>query len=281
MSRRTITTTTTTTTAALRRLFLAAAAGCCLAAAGAGCERNDMHNQPRHEPMEQSNFFADGQSSRPLVAGTIARGQLMPNDLRYAGLAVGPTPDAFPFEITKADLRRGKQRYEIYCGVCHGVAGDADGMIVRRGFVKPPSFHEQRLKDAPAGHFYDVITNGFGAMYSYNDRIFPEDRWRIAAYVRVLQLAQNDAVAAAGGIAPRAMASPQPGAPGDTTDAQPASANVPAEQSPKPQAAEQQPQPAQPAPTEQQEQPKQSQPQPESQPPQQTPDAAKQPGANP
>lgn len=176
----------------------------CVAAAGfvSGCERNDMMNQPRHEPLEQSDFFADKQSSRPMVPGTIARGQLVPNNMRFAGLPEGPTPEVFPFEITKADLERGRQRFEIYCQVCHGATGDADGMIVRRGFVKPPSFHEQRLKDAPVGHYFDVITNGFGAMYSYNDRIFPEDRWRIAAYIRVLQLAQDKAVAAAGGIAP-------------------------------------------------------------------------------
>jgi mono/diheme cytochrome c family protein len=154
--------------------------------------------------MEESKFFADDQSSRPIVPGTIARGQLVANNMRFAGLPEGPTPDAFPFEISKADLERGRQRFEIYCSVCHGATGDADGMIVRRGFVKPPSYHEQRLKDAPVGHFYDVITNGFGAMYSYSDRIFPEDRWRIAAYIKVLQLAQDKAVAAAGGIAPTA-----------------------------------------------------------------------------
>ena len=176
------------------------------AAALCGCERNDMMNQPRHEPMEESNFFADKQSSRPIVPGTIARGQLVANNMRFAGLPEGPTPEVFPFEITKADLERGRQRFEIYCQVCHGATGDADGMIVRRGFVKPPSFHEQRLKDAPVGHYYDVITNGFGAMYSYNDRIFPEDRWRIAAYVRVLQLAQDKAVASVGGIAPANVA---------------------------------------------------------------------------
>jgi mono/diheme cytochrome c family protein len=149
--------------------------------------------------MEVSTFFDDGQSSRQLVPGTVARGQLTSNDMRYGGVRQGPTPDAFPFEITKADLKRGQQRFEIYCGVCHGAAGDGDGMIVRRGFVKPPSLHEQRLKDAPVGHFYDVMTNGWGAMYSYNDRVMPEDRWRIAAYIRVLQLAQNDAVASAAG----------------------------------------------------------------------------------
>jgi mono/diheme cytochrome c family protein len=179
-----------------------------IAAVGGGCERNDMHNQPRHEPMELSTFFPDGQSSRPIVPGTVARGQLTPSNMRFAGLGVGETPDTFPFEITKADLQRGKQRFEIYCGVCHGALGDADGMIVRRGFVKPPSFHEKRLKDAPVGHFYDVITNGWGAMYSYNDRVFPEDRWRIAAYIRVLQLSQDKAVASAAAPAAGAGAGP-------------------------------------------------------------------------
>ena len=190
-----------------------------LLAALSGCERNDMHNQPRHEPMEASTFFADGQSSRPQVAGTVARGQNVANDMRFAGVASGPTPDAFPFEITKADLKRGKQRYEIYCGVCHGVAGDGNGMIVQRGFVPPPSFHEQRLKDAPVGHFFNVITNGFGAMYSYNDRIFPEDRWRIAAYVRVLQLSQQEALASATGThAQPASAIESGSAPAGSTD---------------------------------------------------------------
>jgi len=170
----------------------------CLLGGAVGCERNDMHNQPRHEPLEESQFFADGMASRPMVAGTIARGQLVPDNMRFAGVSsAAEVTDAFPFEITKADLKRGKQRFEIYCAVCHGATGDADGMIVQRGFTKPPSFHEQRLKDAPVGHFYNVMTNGLGAMYSYNDRVFPEDRWRIAAYIRVLQLSQAKVLAAA------------------------------------------------------------------------------------
>ena len=125
----------------------------------AGCERNDMHNQPRHEPMEASTFFEDGQSSRPIVPGTVARGQLVSVDMRFTGFRPldQEAPNTFPFEITKADLKRGKQRFEIYCAVCHGATGDADGMIVQRGFAKPPSFHEKRLKDAPVGHFYDCL----------------------------------------------------------------------------------------------------------------------------
>jgi mono/diheme cytochrome c family protein len=165
-----------------------------------GCERNDMHNQPKHKPLELSTFFDDGMSSRPIIPGTIARGQLVSVDMRYSGIRPPgqKVPDTFPFEITKADLKRGKQRFEIYCAVCHGATGHADGMIVQRGFSKPPSYHEQRLKDAPVGHFYDVITNGFGAMYSYNDRVYPEDRWRIAAYIKVLQMHQDQVASSAG-----------------------------------------------------------------------------------
>jgi mono/diheme cytochrome c family protein len=137
--------------------------------------------------------------------------------MRYNGLApLGEQPaDTFPFEISKADLLRGQQRFNIYCSVCHGVDGDGNGMIVQRGFTRPPSLHEQRLKDAPAGHFFNVITNGWGAMYSYNDRIYPEDRWRIIAYVRTLQLSQGDAVASAAGAAGQ----PQSGAAGTAVEA--------------------------------------------------------------
>jgi mono/diheme cytochrome c family protein len=183
-----------------RRLAAAALPLAASLALGA-CERNDMHNQPRHEPHEPSAFFADGQSSRPLVAGTVARGQLVSDDMRYAGLPEGPPVAGFPFEITRADLLRGQQRYNIYCSVCHGVDGDGNGMIVQRGFTRPPSLHEQRLQDAPEGHFFNVITNGWGAMYAYSDRINPEDRWRVIAYLRVLQLSQREAVASAAGAA--------------------------------------------------------------------------------
>lgn len=187
-----------------------------LLCAFAGCERNDMHNQPRHEPHEASAFFDDGQASRPLVTGTIARGQLTASDMRHGGLApAGEEPaDVFPFEITRADLLRGQQRYNIYCSVCHGVDGDGKGMIVQRGFTPPPSLHEQRLKDAPAGHFFNVITSGWGAMYSYNDRVIPEDRWRIIAYIRTLQLSQSEAVASAAGAARATAGQPQHGAAG-------------------------------------------------------------------
>ena len=163
-----------------------------LALAPSGCKREDMHNQPRHEWNEGSEFFADGMSARPQVEGTVAGDQLLSNSpLVTTRAAGGGYADAYPFEITRGALERGRQRYEIYCAMCHGAAGYGDGMIVRRGFARPPSFHLDRLRQAPPGYFVEVITHGFGAMYSYNDRIGPEDRWRIAAYVKTLQLSQG------------------------------------------------------------------------------------------
>ena len=158
----------------------------------AGCEREDMHNQARHEWQEPSEFFADGMSARPQVEGTVARTQLATD----SPLLTTRGPDGayvaqYPFEVTRAALERGRQRYDIYCSMCHGQTGYGDGMIVRRGFAPPPSFHIERLRAAPPGYFVEVITHGFGAMYSYNDRIGPEDRWKIAAYVKTLQLSQG------------------------------------------------------------------------------------------
>lgn len=157
-----------------------------------GCKREDMHNQAKHEWMEEDEFFADGKSARPKVEGTVARDQLLADSpLLLTRNPNGGYADAYPMEITRGALERGKQRYEIYCSVCHGSTGYGDGMIVKRGFVRPPSFHIDRLRGAAPGYFVEVITNGFGAMYSYNDRVAPEDRWKIAAYVKTLQLSQN------------------------------------------------------------------------------------------
>ena len=155
-----------------------------------GC-RLDMHLQPKYLPYEPTNFFADGRSERQPVPGTVARGQLRVDELFYTGRENGVVVDKFPFPITRADLARGRERFNVYCTPCHDYTGSGRGMIVQRGFPQPPSYHIQRLRDAPAGHFYEVITNGFGAMYSYAARIEPADRWRIAAYIRVLQLSQN------------------------------------------------------------------------------------------
>ena len=156
----------------------------------AGC-RLDMHVQPKYLPYAATDFFPDGRSERQPVPGTVARGQLRLDELMFTGRENGVVVDKFPFSITKADLDRGRERYNVYCTPCHDYTGSGRGMIVMRGFPQPPSYHIQRLRDAPAGHFFEVITNGFGAMYSYAARIEPADRWRIAAYIRVLQLSRN------------------------------------------------------------------------------------------
>jgi cytochrome c553 len=155
-----------------------------------GC-RLDMHVQPKYLPYEPTDFFGDGRSERQPVPGTVARGQLRLDELMFTGRENGVVVDKFPFPIAKADLDRGRERYNVYCTPCHDYTGTGRGMIVQRGFPQPPSYHIQRLRDAPAGHFYEVITNGFGAMYSYAARVEPADRWRIAAYIRVLQLSRN------------------------------------------------------------------------------------------
>jgi len=161
-----------------------------IALAAAGC-RQDMFNQPKLLPLQSSTFFADGRASRPLPEDTVARGQLHGDDLLSTGRIGGAVADRFPFPITAAVLDRGQQRFDIFCSPCHGRTGDGNGMVVQRGFKPPPSFHADRLRQAPAGHFFDVMTNGFGVMYDYRSRIVPEDRWAIAAYIRALQLSQH------------------------------------------------------------------------------------------
>jgi len=153
--------------------------------------RQDMHDQPRYEPLEATTFFKDGRASRPLVEGTVARGQLRIDDHFYRGMIDTALATTFPFPVTKDVLERGQERYNIFCAPCHDRVGTGKGMIVQRGFRHPPSFHLDRLRRAPVGHFFDVITNGFGAMYSYAGRIPPGDRWAIIAYIRALQLSQN------------------------------------------------------------------------------------------
>ena len=156
----------------------------------AGC-RQDMHDQAKAETFEASDFFADGRTARPVQPGTVARGQLQLDDHLHTGKVQGRHAETFPFPITAAVLRRGQERFNIYCSPCHGRLADGNGMIVQRGFRKPSSFHEDRLRQAPPGYFFDVITNGFGTMYDYSDRIAPPDRWAVAAYIRALQLSQN------------------------------------------------------------------------------------------
>jgi hypothetical protein len=154
-----------------------------------GC-RLDMHVQPKYLPYDPSNFFDDGRSARQPVPGTVARGNLRLDELLFTGKENGVLMDKFPFPITHADLERGRERFNIYCTPCHDYTGSGRGMIVQRGFPPPPSYHIERLRKAPAGHFFDVMTNGLGSMYSYAARIEPADRWRIAAYIRTLQLSR-------------------------------------------------------------------------------------------
>ncbi|MDE2728303.1 MAG: cytochrome c [Gemmatimonadota bacterium] len=161
----------------------------CLAAASA-C-RQDMHDQPRAEPFEESDFFGDRRSVRPAVEGTIARGHLRLDEHFYTGKIDGALATTFPSTVTIEMLKRGQERYDIYCAPCHSKTGDGLGMIVQRGMKQPESFHSQRLLDVEVGHYFDVVTNGFGTMYSYEERIDPADRWAIAAYIRALQMSQG------------------------------------------------------------------------------------------
>ena len=152
---------------------------------GAAC-RQAMEDQPRYEPLEASTFFGDGRSARPLIPGTVARGHL--DD-------AAPPADAPPFTVTLQVLDRGQERYDIFCSPCHDRVGTGDGMIVRRGYRPPPSLHVDRLRVAPIGHFFDVMTAGFGAMPDYAAQIRAEDRWAIIAYVRALQLSGHATLA--------------------------------------------------------------------------------------
>lgn len=176
--------------------------------AAVGACRQDMFNQPKVRPLQSSTFFADGRASRPLPEDTVARGDLRSDELLYTGRIGGAEADTFPFPVTKSVLDRGQERFEIHCSPCHGRAGYGDGMIVQRGFKAPPSFHTDRLRQAPAGHFVGVMANGFGVMYDYRGRVSPEDRWAIAAYIRALQLSQN---ATAGDLATSTAAHPSGG----------------------------------------------------------------------
>ncbi|MGI8740614.1 MAG: c-type cytochrome [Gammaproteobacteria bacterium] len=176
-----------------------------------GCENvmQDMYDQPRYEPQEASPLFADGLSSRTPIAGTIAQSSGALADAASGTLGasrrIGP-PDTgallpiqardkagtrMPMPVTLALLKRGRERYDIYCAPCHSRTGNGDGMIVRSGYPAPPSYHTNQLRNAPIGHFFNVITYGYGVMYSYASRVAPHDRWAIAAYVRALQLSRH------------------------------------------------------------------------------------------
>jgi mono/diheme cytochrome c family protein len=152
--------------------------------------RQDMHDQPKYSAYEGSAFFADRRSARPVLEGTIAQGQLNEDEHLHAGRIGGQPATTFPFAIDDVVMRRGRERYNIFCSPCHGLAGDGDGMVVQRGYRRPSSFHIDRLREAPPGHIFDVMTNGFGAMPDYAAQIPVRDRWAIAAYLRALQLSQ-------------------------------------------------------------------------------------------
>jgi len=156
----------------------------------AGC-RQDMHDQPKYVPLRGSGFFADGRSARPLVEGTVARGQLDDDTLFQTGKTDGVLAAQFPFPVTADMLARGRERYDIFCSPCHDRTGRGNGMVVRRGYRQPPSYHIDRLRQVPPGHFFDVITNGIGAMPDHRAQVPVADRWAIAAYIRALQLSQN------------------------------------------------------------------------------------------
>jgi mono/diheme cytochrome c family protein len=152
--------------------------------------RQQMADQPRYKPLAKSEFFGDDRSARPPVDGAVARGQLQADERFYTGKIGGKEADALPIPITREALARGRERFDIFCSTCHDRIGNGQGMIVRRGFRVPPSFHIDRLRQAPAGHFFDVMTHGFGAMPDYAEQLAPEDRWAVVAYIRALQLSQ-------------------------------------------------------------------------------------------
>jgi len=153
--------------------------------------RQDMHDAPRYEPLEESEFFGDGGASRMLVANTVPRGHLREDELLYTGKVGGELVDVFPMDVTSEVMERGHERFNVFCAPCHGATGLGNGTIVQRGFRAPPSYHEERLREAPAGYFFDVMTNGFGAMQDYASQVPVADRWAIAAYIRALQLSQG------------------------------------------------------------------------------------------
>jgi len=164
-----------------------------MAAAASGC-RQDMHDAAKYEPLEISAFFKDQRASRPLVAGTIPRGHLKEDKLLYTGREGEALSETFPFPVTAGVLARGHERFDIYCSPCHARTGEGNGMIVQRGYKKPPSLHEDRLRAMAPGYFFQVMTNGFVTMPSYALQVGAEDRWAIAAYIKALQLSRHASV---------------------------------------------------------------------------------------
>jgi mono/diheme cytochrome c family protein len=173
-----------------RFLLVGCAAAALLSSAGCRYLHQDMADQPKNRPLSPSDFFPDGRSERPPVENTVARGALADDDL-----FAPKDSNAFPLPVNQELLERGEERYKIFCSPCHGLQGDGNGTIAMRGMKRPPTYHQDRLRQAPNGYFYDNITNGFGAMYGYSAQIPPRDRWAIIAYLRALQLSRNAKVA--------------------------------------------------------------------------------------
>lgn len=170
-----------------RRDFIALCSGALFLLLLAGCSlKQDMAYQPKNRPLSPSDFFSDGRSERPQVENTVARGSLANDEL-----IVTKDSNVFPLPVNQDLMDRGEERYKIYCTPCHGIQGDGNGMVAMRGMKHPPSYHEPRLRQVTNGYIFDVITNGFGAMYGYSAQIPPRDRWAIVAYVRALQLSRN------------------------------------------------------------------------------------------
>ncbi len=183
------------------------AAACALLLAA--CQQQ-MADQPRHKPLGKSRFFADGRASRPPVEGTVARGALRDDEHFFTGAVGGKPAERAPLAVTESLLRRGRERYEIFCAPCHDRVGNGRGMIVRRGYRAPPSYHTERLRAAPDGRLFDVMTRGFGQMPAYAGQIPPADRWAIVAYIRALQLSQRAALADAPAAEQRRLAEARP-----------------------------------------------------------------------
>ena len=183
--------------------FLLSAFCLLLSCKGHGPTFQQMADQPKYDPLESSDFFADGMSARPRIPGTVARGEIENDGFISTGKINNVEGDGFPFPITEQVMNRGQERFNIYCSPCHSKVGDGNGMIPSRGYRRPPSFHTDALRAAKTGHFYDVITNGFGSMPPYAAQVNVRDRWAIIAYIRALQVSQNFTV---NGLSPEAKA---------------------------------------------------------------------------
>jgi mono/diheme cytochrome c family protein len=163
--------------------------------AGETACRQDMQDQPKYKPLQESRFYADGRSARPIPAGTIARDELNDDDLFHTGKTNGTWTDTIPLTVNMQLLRRGRERFDIYCSPCHGRIGDGNGMIALRGVRRPADLTSARVREEPPGYIFDVITNGYGGMGDYGDQVPPHDRWAIVAYMRALELSHNATLA--------------------------------------------------------------------------------------